>query len=367
MTRQTSSSRMATDMQELRDASALQWADTKAQITALVSKLSCLDEAMYDSNVVMENQRATIRAFAEDAMSILTSSLVEPGGTPSPRVSTLYETSTRSESFVTAYTSATLQNDTPKGKVYPQQLLIRGIGSGTTVVRGSESGVPFTHGLQLLVAVEQTLLIPERHFWLTYAGKVIRETTDLSCVPHDATVFAYYRAQHMRRVVAIRPPAGRQEIVVLRYGSTFEPTVADLQSEIEDRFHIPRDQQRIVADGRQLGPPHLTLESFGISTSSSNPGHVHLDNVLPDSPAPSQARMPRRSPATEPLSGIDEEDSDDENPSHRHTRALNVLAARVKEGERAIAPKKAVVGSLRRRIGARALIPTWRRPSRWAV
>jgi hypothetical protein len=96
---------MATDIQELREASAWQWADTKAQIVALVAQLSRADERMHDSNIIMENQRATIRAFASDTESIMTCSLLEPPRTPSLQVSTMVADSTRSASFVTAWTS----------------------------------------------------------------------------------------------------------------------------------------------------------------------------------------------------------------------------------------------------------------------
>jgi hypothetical protein len=81
-------------------------ADEKAQIVALVTKLSRLKEKMHDSNVIMKNQRATIRAFASDAESILTCSLPEPTWSPSLQVSTLVADSTRSASFVTAWTTA---------------------------------------------------------------------------------------------------------------------------------------------------------------------------------------------------------------------------------------------------------------------
>jgi hypothetical protein len=95
---------MATDIQELREARA----DARAQIFALVTQLSRLDETMHDSNIIMENQRATIRAFASDTESILTCSLLEPPRTPSLQVSTMVANSTRSASFVTAWTSVDL-------------------------------------------------------------------------------------------------------------------------------------------------------------------------------------------------------------------------------------------------------------------
>jgi hypothetical protein len=142
-------------MQELRDASALQWADAKAQIVALVAKLSRQDETMHDNNVIMENQRATIRAFASDAESILTCSLVEPTQTPSLQVSTSIADSTRSASFVTAWTSAAQGEAISNNAVYPRELVIHDIGHCITVLQRSELG----DSHRLMVALEEIPLL----------------------------------------------------------------------------------------------------------------------------------------------------------------------------------------------------------------
>jgi len=145
---------MATDIQELREASAWQWADAKAQIVALVTQLSRRDERMHDSNIIMENQRATIRAFASDTESILTCSLLEPPRTPSLQVSTMVADSTRSASFVTAWTSVDL------------------------TVAGEE-----------ITVVRTMVTVFVAH---SCGGTVIRGT--IICAPHDAAVFADFRA-----------------------------------------------------------------------------------------------------------------------------------------------------------------------------
>jgi hypothetical protein len=193
---------MATDIQELREASAWQWADTKAQIVALVAQLSRLDERMHDSSVVTTTQQATIgAAFASDAESVLACSLVERTRNPSLQVGTLTADSTRAASFVTAWTSANLaETISNNNAMYPRQLMIRGIGTGTTVLRSSEFGYgEFRYGHQLMVAVEEEILVPTIHFGLVYAGKAIREMTDMSSVPQDATVHAHYRPIGMER------------------------------------------------------------------------------------------------------------------------------------------------------------------------
>lgn len=177
------------DIQELREVSASQLADAKAQIVAIVTELSRSDETMHDSNVIMENQRATIRAFASDAESILTCSLSEPTRIPSLQVSALISDSTRSASFVTAWTSAA-QGEATNNTVYPRQLMIPGIGRGTTVLQSSQ----FRYGHQVMVAMEERTLVPTIYFRLTYAGKAIGEMTDMSSVPHDAAIYAHYRA-----------------------------------------------------------------------------------------------------------------------------------------------------------------------------
>jgi uncharacterized protein (UPF0210 family) len=139
--RQASASRVATDMQELREISAStasQWAEAKAELVALVTKLSHLNETMHDHDIIMQNQRATIRAFAHDADSILTSSLMEPTHPASFLVSTLNVGSTRSASFMTAWTTVDTGKVVEDGAVYPRQLLVHGIGNGTIVIRCSE-------------------------------------------------------------------------------------------------------------------------------------------------------------------------------------------------------------------------------------
>lgn len=238
-----------------RQTSASQLADAKAQIAALVTKLSRLDETMHDASDVMENQRATIRAFANDAESVLTLSLSGPTLSPSVQVNTLNITSTRSASFVTAGTSPAPApgKATPSSAVYPQQLMIHGIGSGTVVVRISEdlgeAGYQFKYGHQLMVAVEQKIGVPTIFFWLTYAGKRIGETTDMSVIPDNATVFAHYRAIGKGQRIVVKSMSGREETFDVIEGFT----VADLEEQIAERFGVPVARQMIEADGKMLG------------------------------------------------------------------------------------------------------------------
>jgi hypothetical protein len=128
---------MATDIQELREASAWQWADAKAQIVALVTQLSRRDERMHDSNIIVENQRATIRAFASDTESIMTCSLLEPPRTPSLQVSTMVADSTRSASFVTAWTSVDMTVAVEENTVVLTKVMIVAIRYGGTVLRNT--------------------------------------------------------------------------------------------------------------------------------------------------------------------------------------------------------------------------------------
>jgi hypothetical protein len=153
--RHASASRTAGEIQELREASASRLADAKAQIVALVTKLSRLDETLHDSNLIMENQRSTIKAFASDAESIVTCSFSEPTGIASLQVSTLIADSTRSASFATAWTSASQGEVISNNAVYPRQLMLGGIGRGTAAPQSSE----FRNDYQLMVVVENIPLL----------------------------------------------------------------------------------------------------------------------------------------------------------------------------------------------------------------
>ena len=122
----------------------------------------------------MENQRATIRAFASDAESILTCSFSEPTGTPSLQVSTLIADSTRSASFVTAWTSAAQGEADSNNAVRPRRLMVHGIGREPTVLQSSE----FRYGHQLMVAVEEIPLLISGVEHYTKSAQTIRSMWD---------------------------------------------------------------------------------------------------------------------------------------------------------------------------------------------
>jgi hypothetical protein len=247
--RQSSASRMATDMQKLREISAReasQWADERAELVTLVAKLSRLDETMHDQDVIMQNQRATIRAFAHDAHSILTSSFVEPPRTASFQVSTLNVNSTGSASFMTAWTTAATGKVAEDGAVYLRQLFVHGIGSGTTVIRCSEYEPQFRYGHQLMVAVESRISVPTTFFWLACGGKIIRDETDLAFIPNNATIRAHYRAKGKPTfdIDVVCPGGNIITVAALKLlNITDGPTVADLKAEIETQTDVPIDQQ----------------------------------------------------------------------------------------------------------------------------
>jgi hypothetical protein len=121
----------------------------------------------------MENQRATIRAFASDAESILTCSLVDPAQTPSLQVSTLIADSTRSASFVTAWTSVSQEEAISNSAGYPRQLMFCGISCETTLLCGKR------YGRQLMSAAEKIPLLMwgVRHH-LTESAQTIRSMWD---------------------------------------------------------------------------------------------------------------------------------------------------------------------------------------------
>jgi hypothetical protein len=254
--RQASASRMATDMQELREISAStasQWADAKAELVALVTNLTRLSETMHDHDVIMENQRATIRAFAHDADSILTSSLMEPTQTASFQVSTLNVNSTRSASFMTAWTSAATGKAAEGRAVYPRQLLVHGIGSGTIVIRRFEYESQFRYGHQLMVAVESRISVPTTFFWLAYGGKIIREDTDMAQIPDNATICAHYRAIRSRAFkIDVEVPDG-PTTAIISLDTTTEHTVADLKAQIKTRTKVPVEDQTLHFECWQEG------------------------------------------------------------------------------------------------------------------
>jgi hypothetical protein len=308
--RQASASRMATDMQELRKISAStasQWADAKAELVALVTKLSRLNETMHDHDIIMQNQRATIRAFAHDADSILTSSLMEPTHPASFLVSTLNVSSTRSASFMTAWTTVDTGKVVEDGAVYPRQLLVHGIGNGTIVIRCSEYEPQFRYGHQLMVAVESRIDVPTTFFWLTCGGKIIREDTDLAFIPSNATIRAHYRAkgEPTFNIDVVCPGGNTINITVLKLlYNTDGPTVADLKAEIETQTDVPVGQQilhSLSSNSRRKSGGlrnHLTLRHYDIGAAR---------HVLWMSLVQQHARKPKRPAETM----VREEDSNE--------------------------------------------------------
>lgn len=110
MAAQAASSRMTTDMEELRAIalrSESQWADARAKLVVLVATLSHREQSPDENEATMGIQLAAIRSFAHDAESIITSSAMQVTGTTEGHIDVQDSRSAISTSYMTALTSAT--------------------------------------------------------------------------------------------------------------------------------------------------------------------------------------------------------------------------------------------------------------------
>lgn len=186
----------------------------------------------------------------------------------------------RSSSFSTASTLADAVSVAGNYTTYPLQLLIRGVGSGTAVVRGTKEEPQFRYGHQLMVAVEKKICLPTTIFWLAYAGKVIREETDMAFVPNDATICAHYRVTNgIISNIIVEVPGG-ELISISNLGfdvakdpySAKDPMVMDLQSNLNRLTGIPDYATRLFVAKEQvlLSPLLCEAESTYQGTASSS-------------------------------------------------------------------------------------------------